>query len=212
MKKRNLKIIILAVLMVLIGAVYSYGVWPRAIYNTDIGANSYENTGKLTADMVLTQTFTCTDKGLCGFSIKLTKLDNQEIGTYRWSVKDAETGKEIGKGKIDESSTENPEFVSSSAQKRGNIKVEFSAQPDSAGKKYVLTIQGKKVQDNETMAVYVTEKGNNDSVLQLNGENIEKASVIKLQYKRFNVETFLVFLVIILYLAVFVKFMYKLFK
>ena len=212
MKKRNLKIIILTVLMVLIGAIYSYGIWPRAIYNTDIGANSYENTGKLTSDIVLTQMFTCTDKGLCGFSIKLTKLDNQQIGTYSWSIQEAETGKEIGKGKINEASTENSEFVSSSAQKRGNVRVEFPVQADSAGKKYVLIIQGKKVQDNETMAVYVTEKGKNDSTLELNGTKLERASVIKLQYKRFNVETFIVFLVIILYLAVFVKFMYKLFK
>ena len=35
------KKIILIVIAVFLGALYSFGVWPRAIYNTDIGANSY---------------------------------------------------------------------------------------------------------------------------------------------------------------------------
>lgn len=209
---KNLKKIIFVVLAVVVAAIYSYGVWPRAIYNTDIGANSYENTGKLNAGVVLTQTFVSTDRGLCGFSIKLTKLDNQLIGTYNWSVTEADSGKEVGTGVIDESSTENKEFVSSSAQKRGNIKVSFPIQEESEGKEYILTIQGENVQEDETMAVYMTEKGKSESTMKLNGENLEKASVIKLNYKRFNVETFIVFLAIVVYLVVFIKFMYKLFR
>ena len=62
------------------------------------------------------------------------------------------------------------------------------------------------------MAVYMTEKGKSESTMKLNGENLEKASVIKLNYKRFNVETFIVFLAIVVYLVVFIKFMYKLFR
>ena len=62
------------------------------------------------------------------------------------------------------------------------------------------------------MAIYITEKSQTGSELQLNGEEIEKASVIKLNYKRFNVETFIVFLAIVMYLVAFVKFMYKLFR
>ena len=134
------------------------------------------------------------------------------IGTYNWSVTEADSGKEVGTGVIDESSTENKEFVSSSAQKRGNIKVSFPIQKESEGKEYILTIQGENVQEDETMAVYMTEKGKSESTMKLNGENLEKASVIKLNYKRFNVETFIVFLAIVVYLVVFIKFMYKLFR
>ena len=134
------------------------------------------------------------------------------IGTYNWSVTEADSGKEVGTGVIDESSTENKEFVSSSAQKRGNIKVSFPIQEESEGKEYILTIQGENVQEDETMAVYMTEKGKSESTMKLNGENLEKASVIKLNYKRFNVETFIVFLAIVVYLVVFIKFMYKLFR
>ena len=210
--KKIIKRVILVILAVLIAAIYSYGEWPRAIYDTDVGANSYENTGKLNENIVLKQTFTGTDQGLCGFSIKLTKLDNQVIGTYTWTVEDLESGEVVGSGVIDESSTENKEFVSSSAQKRGTVKVEFPLQADSKDRVYLLTLEGDNVADENAVAVYMTNKGKNESSLKLNDEELDRACVIKPEYRKFNVETFIVFLAIILYLVVFVKFMYKLFR
>ena len=159
-------------------ALYSYGIWPRAIYNTDIGANSYENTGALTAGKVLTQKFVCTDSGMCGLKVKLTKQESQTIGNYEWKLEDTESGKEIASGIIDEASTENSEFVSSSAQKRGNVELNFDRQENSKGQEYLLTIESSDVEEGQTMAVYMTEKGKNDTEMTLSGDEIDKASVI----------------------------------
>lgn len=199
-------------LAVILAALYSYGIWPRAIYNTDIGANSYENTGALTAGKVLTQKFVCTDSGMCGLKVKLTKQESQTIGNYEWKLEDTESGKEIASGIIDEASTENSEFVSSSAQKRGNVELNFDRQENSKGQEYLLTIESSDVEEGQTMAVYMTEKGKNDTEMTLSGDEIDKASVIKVEYKRFNTENFIVFIGIIIYLVIFVKFMYKLFR
>lgn len=199
-------------LAVILAALYSYGIWPRAIYNTDIGANSYENTGALTAGKVLTQKFVCTDSGMCGLKVKLTKQESQTIGNYEWKLEDTESGKEIASGIIDEASTENSEFVSSSAQKRGNVELKFDRQENSKGQEYLLTIESSDVEEGQTMAVYMTEKGKNDTEMTLSGDEIDKASVIKVEYKRFNTENFIVFIGIIIYLVIFVKFMYKLFR
>ena len=133
-RMKIIKRIVFVILAVIVAALYSYGIWPRAIYNTDIGANSYENTGALSEGAVLKQSFVCSDTGLCGFSIKLTKQDSQTIGTYKWVLTEAETDKKVAEGKIDESSTENRKFVSSSAQKRGNVEVKFSEIPESKDK------------------------------------------------------------------------------
>ena len=62
------------------------------------------------------------------------------------------------------------------------------------------------------MAVYMTQKGKSETEMTLAGENVDRASVIKVEYKRFNVENFIVFLGIVVYLVLFVKFMYKLFR
>lgn len=207
------KKIILIVIAVFLGALYSFGVWPRAIYNTDIGANSYENTGALQSGVVLQQEYTCVDDGMCGLKIKLTKQESQTIGNYNWSLTDSSTGKTIASGVIDEESTGNSEFVSSSAQKRGNVELDVPRQKDSKGKKYVLSIQSDDVAENQTMAMYMTEKSKVTTVLSIDGNNIDnKAIVLKVEYKRFNVETFIVFLGIMLYLYCFVKFVYRLFR
>ena len=163
--------------------------------------------------MLLQQEYTCVDDGMCGLKIKLTKQESQTIGNYNWSLTDISTGKTIASGVIDEDSTGNSEFVSSSAQKRGNVELDVPRQKDSKGKKYVLSIQSDDVTENQTMAVYMTEKSRVTTALSIDGNNIDnKAIVLKVEYKRFNVETFIVFLGIMLYLYYFVKFVYRLFR
>lgn len=207
-----LKRIIFILVIIILATVYSYGVWPRAIYNTSIGSSAYEVTESLNGRKVLEQEFMCEDKGLCGITIKLTKQTNRSIGTYDWTIVEKETGETVGEGIIDESTTENKEFESKSSQKQGNVNLEISKQKESKNKEYLLTITPHDVSDDESMAIYITEKGNVNGNLTINGVEMEKASVIKIQYQRFNTETFIVFLGVILYLVVFVKFMYRLFK
>lgn len=204
---------LIALLIVILAAViYSYGVWPRPIYNTNVGSGSYLNTGAIDEDTEYIQKFVCEDVGLCGLNIKLTKMDNPTIGTYEWSVVDAKSNQVVGMGIIDQTSTENKVFESASAQKKGIVELEFNKQTDSKGKEYILSIKAIEVEEGETMAVYVTEKNQNETELSINGKKLEQTSVIKLNYQRFNLETFIVFLGIMIYLILFVKFMYKLFR
>ena len=91
--------------------------------------------------------------------------------------------------------------------------MEIPRQENSKGKEYKLTLRATEMQDTESAAVYMTEKGTVASELKVNGEIIaDRASIVKADCKRFNVETFIVFLGIAVYLWAFIKFMYKLFK
>ena len=206
------KKVLFGLLIIIVASVYSYGIWPRAIYNTDIGANSYEITDSLSNNAILEQRFVCEDNGMCGLSIKLTKQMNQRIGNYEWEITEEESSERIGKGSINESSTENRDFESKSSQKKGNIELKFAKQDDSKDKAYILTIKASNVDDAVSAAVYITEKDKAGTELAVNGKDIDRASVIKINYQRFNVETFIVFLGIVVYLVLFVRFMYKLFK
>ena len=206
------KKILLVLAVILLGGVYSYGEWSRAIYNTDISTGLYENTGALENGIAFEQQFTCYDEGFCGLSVKLSKLDHPVIGEYNWEIQDVEAGKVVGNGTIDESTTENKLFESSSALKRGNIILNFPRQEGSAGKEYIFVIKESDVRADETMAVYLTEMNENSSSLKVGNQHMDKAGVIKLYYHRFNVETFIVFLGIMVYLAIFIKFIYKLFR
>ena len=93
------------------------------------------------------------------------------------------------------------------------VNVNFPKQQNSKGKEYRLTLQAEEMEDTESVAVYITEKNSTESELKVNENAMtDKASVVKLNYKRFNVETCIVFLGIAVYLWTFIKFMYKLFR
>ena len=204
---------LLIVLIVIVAGFYSYGVWPRAIYDSNVGSSSFEVTESLTGEETFEQKFICGDNGLCGLSIKLSKQENAAVGTYGWTMEEEESGELIGEGVIDESYTENKRFNRTNPQKRGIVKLVFPMQKDSKGRTYVLKLQAQDVPEDEGVMVYITGKGKTESNLSVSGEVlVDKSSVIKLQYQRFNVETFIVFWGIAAYLAVFLKFMYKLFK
>ena len=203
----------IAIIMIVVGAAYAYGTWSRPIYNTDIGSLSYEKTDFLTTGSVMEQTFICGNNGISGFTIKMLKQDGQEIGNYRWTVEDLKTGKVVGKGTISEADTETRLFESSNPQKQGMINVELPKQKNSKGKEYKLTLKAEEMKDTESVAVYITEKNSTKSELIVNDNAMtDKASIVKVNYKRFNVETFIVFLGIAIYLWAFIKFMYKLFR
>ena len=206
------KKLILIILVVALAVIYSYGIWPRPVYDLSIGSNSYETTGPVTGDMVVEQQFQCEDNGFSGVTVKLTKQANDTIGEYQWTVTDMESGKVIGNGIINEASTENEDFESSNVQKQGVVKLEFPKVENSKGRSYALRVAAQNVEDDQAMAIYITEKGEMDSQLTVENQKTKKACVVKLEYCRFNVETFIVFLVIVAYLIAFVKFMYKLFR
>ena len=210
---KTLKKILIVILIIVAGIAYSYGTWPRAIFNTDVGSMSYEKTDFLTTGSVLEQNFVCGSKGFAGFTIKLLKQDGQQLGNYEWTIQEVESGEVIAEGTIGEKETQTRQFQSSNPQKQGMISVEIPRQEDSKGKEYKLTLKATEMQDTESAAVYMTEKGTVASELKVNGEIIaDRASIVKADCKRFNVETFIVFLGIAVYLWAFIKFMYKLFK
>lgn len=210
---KTLKKILIFIVIVVIGIFYSYGTWSKEIFDTSIGSMSYEKTDFLTSGSVLEQEFECDRQGLSGFTLKLLKQEGQQLGNYDWIIQETESGKVIAKGEIGEAETETRLFQSSNPQKQGTIRVKFPCQKDSKEKKYKLVLKATDIQDVESAAVYLTNSNSVVSSLKVNGQTISgKASVLKLDCKRFNAETFVVFLGIAAYLWVFIKFMYKLFK
>lgn len=210
---KTLKKVLIVILIIVAGIAYSYGTWPRAIFNTDVGSLSYEKTDFLTTGSALEQNFVCGSKGFAGFTIKLLKQNGQQLGNYEWTIQEVESGEVIAKGTIGEKETQTRQFQSSNPQKQGIISVEIPRQENSKGKEYKLTLRATEMQDTESAAVYMTEKGTVAGELKVNGEVVaDRASIVKADCKRFNVETFIVFLGIAVYIWAFIKFMYKLFK
>lgn len=209
MKKNVFKYVMLVIIL-LIAALYSYGDWPRPIYDTTIGSNSYEISMNLVGNTVVEQTFECTDNGWNGVTAKFVHAQGASVGRYVWEIKN-EKDALVGEGVIDETSFPVEKKLFSNKQ-TDFVTMKFPKQAGCKGQKYTLTITGDSVAENESVAVYFTEKGAGQQSLTIAGEQYEKAIILKMNFSRLNAETMIVFLGLAIYVWMFIRFMYKLFS
>lgn len=204
---KTLKRVIVLLLVVLLAALYSNGVWQRAIYDTDIGSNSYNVLTHLDENAEIQQDFLCPENGLSGISIKLAVSEMQEVKEYKWVLSTKKDNNIICEGNITDKMLNDEEF-----KKKQILKIEFPLQKNSKDKKYVFSIKGKDIEEGARIAFYTTRNDENAGELRLNEQPQKEVLIIKESIKQFNVQTFVVFLGLALYVAVFIRVMYKLFK
>jgi hypothetical protein len=186
-KMKILKKIALVIIIAVIGVIYSYSSWPQAVYDVNIDSGAYEATPLLVGDSHIEQDFVCKYNGLNQFQIRLDTMQRAKIGKYNWAIVDNSSNEIVREGEMDISKLD----------KKNNCKIKFDKIKDSKEKSYKVLIYAKSVAEDESISVLKT----SDNEL-----------VIKVYMKRFNVETFVVFLGIGVYLVAFIKFMSKLFQ
>lgn len=198
MKKRVL-IIFFAVVAVLIAGWRSYDIWGEAIYNTE--SVTFPVTGEISQGMVITQGFTCKYDNLTGISIKISNLGHEVDSEISYKLK--EQGKIIVEGRIDCSKLES-----------GSInEINFSQSiENSKDKTYVIELQDSDTTEGSGIALYTTDSGELAGQLSINQEKHDQVLMLKALCTRFNLEHFIVFLGLMLYLALFVMVLNKFFN
>lgn len=163
-------------------------------------------TSNLDNGAMVEQTFLCSHNGLRSLEIKVVLSNKENIGDYSWNIEDVETGQIVASGKINAQS-----FRTKRALKDGWIQLDFSKIDDSKNRVYKYTMKSN-ASEQESIAIYMTDKSEYAQILKVNSEEVTQALIIKMNMQRFNVETFIVMLGLIVYLAVFIRFMYRLFQ
>lgn len=197
------KRIALVLLVVAIAGIYSYGVWDTTVYDANSDSNSYTNTGTLQEGSKVEQTFYCSDNGLQSLSVRVSNLGLEVDGTYEWSLTESESQKVIAQGEYDTADIDN-----------GSASVlEFERQEESKDKEYVFTFSEKELKSEAGMTLMTTDIGQDDRAeLYVNGERSDQTMVLTQHVKFFNLETFIVFLGLVLYLVAFMGFLIKIFR
>lgn len=194
---KKIIMILFAVLLVVFVAVWrSYGDWARAIYDADISENDYSNVGELQGAALLTQETRSRYNNFSGFSIKISNLGQSVASELNYRITEKDSGKVLAEGIIDAARLDSEKF---------NI-VKFDTVIENSKDKYFLI----QIQDNSTAAgsgitIYTSERGENAGELTINGQSSNSALVMRAINTRFNVQHFIVFTFLILYLAAFIR-------
>lgn len=204
--KKVIRNSILIVIILGIALAYSFGIWGKNIYVQTASSGDNQFTNELTGDIELAQTFLCPYSGLNSIKVKMLRVGNENVEGYSWQVSDKE-GRIVANGVIGEDQLTERAFT-----KKKFLTLEIPEQKNSKGMEYTLTITGTDVKKEGCLQAYITEGNQYAKELTLNGQQMDSSMVLKMNIRRFNVETFLVFWGLVAYVWVFFKFMYKLFK
>ena len=182
------------IILILIAFIYGHIHKTHAIYDRTVENDQYIMLDG--SQSQITQEFICEEDSLDGIQVKCQNLQEDPEAEIRVYLQDCENGG----------------IVAKSVKKAGEIKTgkfnEFSFDTVSRcrGKAY------KVVFEKDFLALYAEKTSEEGTNLKINSEESEGTLILKTVTYRFDIETFCVFLLLVLYICVFFHFLNWLFS
>nr|WP_296009057.1 hypothetical protein [uncultured Blautia sp.] len=201
--KKKLKKLMGVIILVAAAFLYAHIAKVHNIYNTEIDPSEYGNTGILT-DLGVKQEFVCAEEHLDGIRIKSTVTESAEQILLSYSLKNLSTGEVAASGEAEGKEVKNSKF----------FEIPFERIENCKDKRFELTVVSNVPMGTAMGIGFAYEKNREEyTSLEVAGEEVEDGTLIlKTVTNRFDFETFCVFLVFALYVILFMRFLYRLFK
>lgn len=201
MKKKS-KVVIGIVLIVAFAFCYAHIAKRNNIYDRQIDSSKYIGTGVIKDS--LEQEFVSNEENLDGISLKCQYQGDAAGTSLEIELIDYDTNKAVATS-----------ILSAEDIKTGKFNTfKFDTVEGCKGKTYKVVVNEKNADFEASKGIgllYQSETENNTR-LTINGKNTQGTLIMKTVTNRFDVETFCVLLLFILYIYGFIKFLYKLFK
>ena len=182
------------IVLILLAFVYGHVHKTHAIYDRMIENDQYVMMD-VSQDQI-SQEFVCEEETLDGIQVKCQNLQEDPETEIRFYLQDCENG----------------ETVAESVKKVAHIKTgkfnefSFDTVTRCRGKAY------KVVFEKDSIALYTEKTSEEGTNLKINSEESEGTLILKTVTYRFDIETFYVFLLLVLYICVFFQFLNWLFS
>lgn len=197
---KKIRSVIIVILILAASFLYAHIGKNNLAYDRGVDSSKYIGTG---AVKKIEQTFECKEETLDGFRVKCQVIGNVEKTKIKFSLVNMETGETEASGTSDASEIKNSKFYYFRFD---------DAVVSKVGGKYKMVIENESAEEKNGIGFFFqpdTEKG---TKLNIQGNDTDGTMIVKIVTQRFDFETFAVLLIFILYVAVFIKFLYKLFK
>lgn len=187
--------------VIVIALAYMYSHIDKNYYLYDRHTDSYNGTGVLEEGKKIQQTFVSEDKSIDGINIKITTIGDIEDVVLHYSLVNEKTG-DIIAGKVAATELKNNKFNC-----LGIPKVE-----NTEGNEYTVVLTAKNSDEENGISFYAVPGTQAGQELQIDEEKQEGTLAMRVICQRFDIETFVVLLAIVLFISVFMKTLYKSFR
>ena len=199
--KRKIPILIGGVLVIALTFVYAHISKTHCIYDTEIDTSDYLSTAAMLNEEI-SQTFISQEDTLDGMSVKV-RLTGETSGIETvYKLVDIENGKVVAEGNTEGDVFEDSKFY----------KFKFNTIENCRGKEYQFVIQNQGETSGNSINFCYETNIEKDTKMEIDANEQNGTLILKTVTDRFDIETFCVLLIFIIYIVFFLKFIYKLFK
>lgn len=201
--KAKIRIIIIGMVMLCLAGVYAVIDKNRSIYDTDCDASLFQGIF-LEEKKEVVQRFVCEEDELDAIAFKIAADDQIDRKKIRLSYQLTEkaSGKQAAKGETDLSRLKVGKFFS----------VRFPKVTGCQGKEYEFSVSLEERGGDGNVRLFYTPGRSEAAELFYEGDEIDGIGLFRTVTHRFDLETFVVTASFLIYIAVFMRWLYKLFK
>jgi len=200
MKKKIISGLMVCVVIVL-SFFYSHIDKNSYLYERNTDSGMFYGTGILLDGEEIRQTFISKENSIDGINIKLATTGNLEDIVLKYSVLD-EMNQELAHNTVVGSELENNKFN----------QLDIPTIGETLGKKYTLVLCVESSDEQNGVGFYVEPRQRENQHLTIKDDMTDGTLVVRIISHRFDVETFVMLLAIIVFVVMFMKILYKFFK
>lgn len=200
MKKRIITVFFACVIIVL-SYFYANIDFNSYLYNRNAETGTFYGTGALEENEIVTQTFVAEEDSIDGINIKVAVFGNVENVLLQCRILD---------GNKQEMAVTQVKAIELEANKFN--KIEFPTITETKGKEFTLVLTAENADDLNGVGFYIEPSIYDMQQLSIKDCESEGTLVARIISHRFDVETFIVLLGIIVFVSMFMKILYKIFK
>lgn len=197
MKKIKSAIIVILILAAVF--IYAHIGKNNLVYDKAVDSSKYIATGAITN---IEQRFVCMEKTLDGFRVKCQVLGDVQGMKIQYSLVNTITGETEAEGEADAIEMKNSKFYY----------FRFDTLENCEGNTYKVIFKNESAKEGQGIGFFYQQETEDGTSLSIQGNDTIGTMIVKAVTQRFDLETFVVLSAFVLYVAVFIKFLYKLFK
>lgn len=191
--KKKLGMIILSIGVLIFAYFYAHIDKNMYLYDRNTDSADLIGIGIPAVGEEITQSFTCAEDSIDGINVKATVIGDVEHVSVEYSLLDKENGDVVRTETVPGTEIKNNKF---------NV-LKFQTLKDTKGKNFILRLSESGTTENDGISFY-----------RCQGENQQEMEtlVVRILTHRFDLETFVVFLGILAFIAGFMNVLYRMFR
>lgn len=201
MKKKLIYIFI--GILVLVG-IYFYSFVDRQnyVYDKQVESADYKNVPLLWPETVIEQNFYCTKNGLFSVKFKVGTYARENSNHIQYEIIDVNKNISVANGEINAKDLTDGEFC----------EIKFDKIEDSKGSQYKLVLRSDDAESDNGIAIFTTKASQDNTKLVIDGEENNEVLTLRTVSNGFDVETFIIMIFLFIYMCVFIKVLFWLFR